>query len=408
MEAAKQSKEEASYWKESTVYLAEQFWNDVILGKISNEEDILRELKIRNLEQQIGSCTYFPVLVQCSPDSTFLAADRSLYEFTLKNILREHFYSSEDLPVIISISDFQYLLLIPSLNHTKEELLSKCNQTITEIVPHFRDPFNFFLYKEDVHSGEVPAASEEMLHLSHEMIYTQNKVYDLAEILQTKQSKEDSPFQKDWSMKLDTWKDYLLSGRPDQAQTEILLTLKKIFPGYTLSRSDLRHVYFSMTQMMLLNIQQKMPERTAAFTERISGLGELEAVTSSLNTIRQWVIGAISIYRNFTERNMNENDIISQVRAYIEEHLSEDMDRDSLAALVHVHPDHLSHLFKKQTGTSIINYINDERIEEAKRLLYNGELSISEIADRCGFQTISYFSRQFKRSTGLSPKQFRK
>lgn len=83
------------------------------------------------------------------------------------------------------------------------------------------------------------------------------------------------------------------------------------------------------------------------------------------------------------------------------------MTRESLAAMVYLTPDYLSHLFKRETGFSLTNYIIYERIEEAKRMLAGTDKSVSEIATRCGFQNISYFSRQFRRFTGVTPREFR-
>ncbi len=76
--------------------------------------------------------------------------------------------------------------------------------------------------------------------------------------------------------------------------------------------------------------------------------------------------------------------------------------------MVYLTPDYLSHLFKRETGFSLTNYIIYERIEEAKRLLAGTSQNISDIATRCGFQNISYFSKQFRRFTGVTPREFRK
>ena len=95
------------------------------------------------------------------------------------------------------------------------------------------------------------------------------------------------------------------------------------------------------------------------------------------------------------------------MKAYIESHLSDELDRDTLAAMVYLNADYLSHLFKKDTGSSLINYIIDRRIAHSKELLAKGEMSIRDIAITCGFQNISYFSRQFKKSTGMTPRSLK-
>ncbi|WP_130836264.1 response regulator transcription factor [Lachnoclostridium sp. Marseille-P6806] len=100
--------------------------------------------------------------------------------------------------------------------------------------------------------------------------------------------------------------------------------------------------------------------------------------------------------------------LIPSIRKYIVEHLAEDLDRDSIAAAVHLSPDYLSHIFREKTGESLSAYILNLRIEKAMRLLSMSSASIADIASECGFNNISYFSRQFKACTGKTPHEFQK
>ena len=80
---------------------------------------------------------------------------------------------------------------------------------------------------------------------------------------------------------------------------------------------------------------------------------------------------------------------------------------EEVAAHVHLHPSYFSTLFKSSTGSSFKEYLNMVRIEESKRLLSNTDYSIIDIAVAVGFEDQSYFSKVFKKYTGLTPKQFR-
>lgn len=77
------------------------------------------------------------------------------------------------------------------------------------------------------------------------------------------------------------------------------------------------------------------------------------------------------------------------------------------AALLGVTPNYLNVLTRKHWGKSALNLINDRVILEVKRLLLRTDYDISEIAYRVGFNELSYFSRFFKRNTGMTPLQFR-
>lgn len=69
---------------------------------------------------------------------------------------------------------------------------------------------------------------------------------------------------------------------------------------------------------------------------------------------------------------------------------------------------YLSHLFKRITGYSVMNYLLSCRLANAKRLLSESKMSIAEIANECGFSDSSDFSRKFRQETSVSPSRFRK
>lgn len=80
---------------------------------------------------------------------------------------------------------------------------------------------------------------------------------------------------------------------------------------------------------------------------------------------------------------------------------------DSLARSLEVSSSHFAREFTRETGINPIRYLTNIRIEKAMNLLQNTGLSINEIAARCGFSCGNYFSKVFRKSTKLSPYQFR-
>ena len=76
--------------------------------------------------------------------------------------------------------------------------------------------------------------------------------------------------------------------------------------------------------------------------------------------------------------------------------------------MVHFHPNYFISFFKKYFGTSPLKYVNEARLNQAKRLLKSTDESVAQIAEETGFRDLYHFSKRFKASTGYSPSDFRK
>ncbi|WP_162551279.1 helix-turn-helix domain-containing protein [Paenibacillus tepidiphilus] len=91
---------------------------------------------------------------------------------------------------------------------------------------------------------------------------------------------------------------------------------------------------------------------------------------------------------------------------YIFNHLYEDIPLSKLAGITGLSPSYLSSQFKQENGITVSDYIQRERIEEAKRLLELPGIRLSDIATRLHFNDQSYFTKVFKKYTGRTPRQF--
>ncbi len=96
------------------------------------------------------------------------------------------------------------------------------------------------------------------------------------------------------------------------------------------------------------------------------------------------------------------------VRRYIDNHFKENLNLDQLARLAHVNKYYLAHAFRREFGTSPINYLISRRVEESRFLLRETDHSLALIAQMLGFSSPSYFSQCFRRVEGISPMEYRK
>ena len=97
-----------------------------------------------------------------------------------------------------------------------------------------------------------------------------------------------------------------------------------------------------------------------------------------------------------------------EVAAYLCEHAREQITLSEVAAHFAVSPSHLSRVFHQETGFGLREYLVHYRIRQACDLLLNSDLSVTQIADQCGFSDSNYFGDAFKKATGLSPREYRK
>ena len=95
------------------------------------------------------------------------------------------------------------------------------------------------------------------------------------------------------------------------------------------------------------------------------------------------------------------------VKRYIDQHFKESLTLEQLAEDAHMNKYYLSHAFKREYGTSPINYMITKRIEESKYLLAETDLSMSQIAQLLGFSSLSYFSQVFRRTQATTPMEYR-
>lgn len=100
--------------------------------------------------------------------------------------------------------------------------------------------------------------------------------------------------------------------------------------------------------------------------------------------------------------------LIQKIKTYIHDHISETLTLTTISRIVNYNEAYISRLFKQINGMGISEYISLERIHKAKELLVTTSDSMQNIATAIGFDTAQYFSLVFKKTTGVSPSEYRR
>ncbi len=132
-----------------------------------------------------------------------------------------------------------------------------------------------------------------------------------------------------------------------------------------------------------------------------------EKATESRMQMANYTDILFSVQQSKLQESIDSEDIIVRAKKYIDENFRENIDRNDVAAVTFVTPNYLSKLFKNNMNMNLREYINQLRIEEAKRLLLSTSMSVSEIASYVGYYNISYFSTVFHKQVGISPYDWR-
>lgn len=155
-------------------------------------------------------------------------------------------------------------------------------------------------------------------------------------------------------------------------------------------------------------------EQTNSINEQLySGKGTSPYVEffklKSLQEIELWIKNFVTNVADFikSNRKSNCNKIVEQAKKIILENYDKDINLKYIADNLFLSKNYFGQLFKNEVNMSVNEYINKIRIKQAKELLENSSLKMYEIASKVGFSDQHYFSSVFKKTIGVSPKEYR-
>ncbi|MDN4524215.1 response regulator transcription factor [Fictibacillus fluitans] len=132
-------------------------------------------------------------------------------------------------------------------------------------------------------------------------------------------------------------------------------------------------------------------------------------VYNSYDQLRKLFLKDLSAYGLLQQAAAGEGSrwLIKKAVSYIQKHYAEDLKAGELAGIIHVSPNHFSQLIKQETGKHFNDFLHEVRLEQAKKLLKETSCRVFEIAERVGYREYKYFVHIFKKSTKLTPTQYR-
>ncbi len=129
----------------------------------------------------------------------------------------------------------------------------------------------------------------------------------------------------------------------------------------------------------------------------------------NLDDLSVWLCSIMHRFINysFDFTQVKHSDIVYKVMEYVKRNYASKISLDDVSKHVYLSRSYLSSVFKEETGYSLFNYINRVRVEKSKLYLLDNTISLVDVAALCGFEDQSYFTKVFKKATGISPKKYR-
>jgi two-component system response regulator YesN len=130
---------------------------------------------------------------------------------------------------------------------------------------------------------------------------------------------------------------------------------------------------------------------------------------SNFDELEKWFSVKMSeAARNVTVKKEEKlGSIVEEAKRYISENFTKDISLDEVSGTVDVSPYYFTRLFKEETGETFLEYLTRLRIETAKELMKDTDVSIKDICIKVGYSDPNYFSRIFKKAVGLTPTEYR-
>ena len=129
--------------------------------------------------------------------------------------------------------------------------------------------------------------------------------------------------------------------------------------------------------------------------------------STSISELVGWLRNCVlAVAEKTGSEKENEDDLIGRTKAFVEKNYARKLTLDDVAGAVYVNKSYLSRVYKQKTGENLFDTINRRKIEEAKRQIAEEKKKIWEIAELVGVEDTAYFSKMFKRYTGLSPREY--
>lgn len=377
------------------------FWSNFLAGRIPHtEEEIERELAERKIDFAQEKKYRLVISSITNMEQDIDTYGRSMVQFILENFHSELlcgvpenerviYFEHKDACSFVSICDDQEEEQLKEKCH---ELIKKCSSllalTVTCCISEVCRIVDFY----EAYHSIVDALSKNVVYYGNVFTQEQAVAYDVKRTPALDMKIMDEYLEKHDKK---SFMDYLkreLDGKVKQ----------KVLDG-----KMLESIRQEVQQAVYAYLSRKGIQISLLLGDEISVKLSEKADQSVVDMLR-WENYLLERVFEYEEEVRKSQTIIEKINDYIHEHYKENIGRNEIGASFFLVPEYLAKMYKKKTGQSLKDYINEYRLQQARLLLNYQERKVSEVALEVGFDNFSYFSTLFKKEYGMTPNEYRK
>jgi two-component system response regulator YesN len=388
-------------WETQLPNIVERFWQDLLNERIIPSLETLEASLTMYKISLHASGKVLPILIRVEQWKKELSTrDEEIMDYALRNAAAEMILEGRAGDVIQDKKGINLVLLYVN-EETEIELLAlkkNCMQYIEACVRYFYCSLSCYV-GELTPIGQIKQTYTSLLEMERKNVTHTNSVLSMEDKRQ-RVMVQPLPLFGDWTVLFEMGK-----------KQELLKRIADTFAEFEQSPqilSETIHAFqHGLLHMIYYVCHKKGVSADELFKEK--EITDAVAATRSLNSLKAWSFRTVSVGIDSLQMlNKDSSAVVERVKQYIWDHMKEEFTREDVADAVFLNSAYLSRLFKKETGTSITDYILHVRINHAKALLAECNMKISHVAEAVGYTHFSHFSKMFKRVVGLSPQEYHK
>lgn len=387
-------------WVKHHSLIIERFWLDLLTRTLPSTPETIRELVERNHIPISSNSLFLPVLISVQNwNKDLQIRGEKIMEYALKKTAEE-MMTDKGNGIVIPLDNKQMLVLFVSDRHELwdySEMKEVFRNYIHFCNRHFFCALSCYFGKP-VEAHQVADKVTFLKSLDLDNVAFVNQVHGEEEMIPI----SESVILPD----LNVWLSLLKNGTKESVVQGMGNVLNDLAHHKMMNAEILHQLHQDFLQALYSYLNLKEIQAHQLFGD-VGSKRMNEKAGRSFNDMMDWVRYAVNKALLQAEVVKEAQSVVEIVKRYVAANIDQDLTREVLSEQVYLNVDHLSRIFKKETGYTLADYVLVERIKLAKHLLIHTTIQVSAVASSVGHSNFSHFTKIFKKYVGMLPSEFR-